>query len=163
MAQESIMFIHAYGRERMNCVTVIVRTSVHTILTSVFSFTMFTATTVLCNSITDCCNMEISRIIILEFWKFIREISGILFAWNAENPVMWCVTVPWRVSVPQDGVVRARQRASLAGQGWNVAVSAGQPTRVSQHGVHRLLLRGRLWGQQGSSRQDRVSDTHLCT
>ena len=38
-----------------------VYTSVHTIHTSVFSFTMFNATTVLCNSIKDCLKQETSQ------------------------------------------------------------------------------------------------------
>ena len=57
---------------------VIVRTSVHTIHTSVFSFTMFTATNVLSNSINDRPKLEMSRnIIILEIKK---NDQGTLFA-----------------------------------------------------------------------------------
>ena len=40
---------------------VIVRTSVHTIHTSVFSFTVFSTTSVLCNSIKECLQLDISR------------------------------------------------------------------------------------------------------
>ena len=62
------MFTQAYGEEMMAVIEgrpshacVIVRTSVHTIHTSVFSFTMFTATAVLCSSIKVCLQPEISR------------------------------------------------------------------------------------------------------
>ena len=63
-------------------------TSVYTIHTSVFSFTMCTATTVPCNSIKDCFNLEISRnnypgILKINQGK-IMEISGI-FVWFIED------------------------------------------------------------------------------
>ena len=68
------MFTQAYGEERMTVKgegrslqpCVIVHTSVHiihTYVTSVFSFTMFTATTVLSNSIKDCITLGINPII----------------------------------------------------------------------------------------------------
>ena len=59
-------------------------TSVRTIRASVFSFTKFTATTVLCNSIKVCLELEISLNNYRGILKIWRENYGILFAWNAQ-------------------------------------------------------------------------------
>ena len=64
---EDRMTVKGEGRPLQPCV--IVHTStitsvhiIHTYVTSVFSFTMFTATTVLSNSIEDCITLEINPI-----------------------------------------------------------------------------------------------------
>ena len=57
-----------------------------TVQTSVFSFTVFTAITVLCNSIKDCLKLEISQTKYHGIMKMHRKYQEILFAWNAGNP-----------------------------------------------------------------------------
>ena len=53
------MAVRGEGRPLQACV--IEHASAHTVHIIVFNFTMFTTTTLLCSSIKDCLNLEISR------------------------------------------------------------------------------------------------------